>query len=38
MLEVNKLMKRDKVNYTQNLIGNFRESRKAFYRYVRSLV
>jgi len=27
--KVNKLTKRDKVNYTQNSIGNFRDSRKA---------
>ena len=34
--KVSKLIKRDKVNYTQNLIGNFRDNRKAFYGYVRS--
>lgn len=34
--KVNKLIQRDKVNYTQKLIGNFRDSRKAFYGYVRS--
>jgi len=29
--KVNKLIQRHKVNYTQNLIGNFRDSRNAFY-------